>query len=199
MRDCASVVRGIACSEVAFTCNILVHTLTQDKMADMRTWSKDFIEDLIALYKSFPCLWKIKSEEYKYKNLKEEAYRVIVEFCKDKGFPDANRDFVVKKLQSLRGSFRKELKKVADSQRDGKGKDEVYKSTLWYYDNLLFTKDQELPNSSTSNIDGDPDDESLTNDHYQNVVCTSEDGSISEGVAGETGQQITVVSEFYVT
>lgn len=72
-------------------------------MADIRTWSKELIVELITLYKNFPCLWKIKSEDYKNKNLKDEAYKKIIDFCKEKGFSDANRDFVVKKIQSLRG------------------------------------------------------------------------------------------------
>lgn len=122
-------------------------------MADMRLWGKDVVVELLALYKSFPCLWKIKSEGYTNKNLKEDAYRTLVGFCKEKGFCDANRDFVVKKIQSLRGSFRKELRKVKDSQRSGKGADEVYTSSLWYYNHLLFTKDQEQPTGSFSNDD----------------------------------------------
>lgn len=91
-------------------------------MADIRTWNKKTKEELITLYKSFPCLWKISSEEYKIKNLKKDAYRKLVNFCKDRGFPEADRYFVVKKLQSLRASFRKELRKVEDSQRSGRDK-----------------------------------------------------------------------------
>ncbi|XP_077285061.1 uncharacterized protein LOC143910449 [Arctopsyche grandis] len=160
-------------------------------MADLRTWSKELIVELLLMYQSFPCLWKIKSEEYKNKNLKEEAYKKIVDFVKERGFLNANRDFVVKKLQSLRGSFRKELKKVVDSQRSGRGTDDVYKSTLWYFDNLLFTKDQELPANSISNIDEELEDESRTNDYfYQNDISTDE--SVTESGAGETGQQTKV-------
>lgn len=162
-------------------------------MADIRTWSKELIIELLELYKSFPCLWKIKSEHYKNKNLKEEAYIKIIDFCKEKGFPDANRDFVVKKLQSLRGSFRKELKKVQNSHRSGKGTDEVYKSSLWYYDHLLFTKDQELPTDSISNIEDDPVDENRAVE--ENIISTNE-GGITESGVGEIGQQTQVVSKF---
>ena len=113
---------------------------------DVRLWPKDLIADFINLYKSFSCLWKVKSEEYKNRNLRDAAYRKIVEFCKLRGFPDANRDFVVKKIQSLRGSFRKELKKC---QSLG----EIYTSSLWYYDLLLFTKDQEFLTGNVYNVD----------------------------------------------
>ncbi|XP_047992816.1 uncharacterized protein LOC125231411 [Leguminivora glycinivorella] len=153
-------------------------------MADIRTWNKDLVLELLALYKSFPCLWKIKSEQYKNKNLKKEAYDKIVIFCKEKGFPDANRDFVVKKLQSLRGSFRKELRKVEDSHRNGT--EEVYQSSLWYYDYLLFTKDQELPTDSIYNADEDPD-ENIDIDH--NII----ECEITENSVGEIDHQTQMI------
>ncbi|KAL4707617.1 hypothetical protein ACJJTC_014722 [Scirpophaga incertulas] len=145
-------------------------------MADIRTWSKDLIIELITLYKSFPCLWKIKSEEYKNKNLKDEAYKKIIDFCKEK-----------------------ELKKVTDSQRSGRGTDDVYKSSLWYYDYMLFTRDQEVPSNSISNLDLEND--SISDDNFhQHVISSQEEGRIDVEV-GETEQQNTVVSkccDFYL-
>jgi hypothetical protein len=101
-------------------------------------------------------VWKVKRQEYKNRNLRDVAYSKMTGFCKQRGFPDADRDFVVKKkIQSLRGSFRK-MKKIHESHRSGRGTDEIYTPTLWYYDLLLFTKDQELPTESVSNMD-DPE------------------------------------------
>jgi hypothetical protein len=120
---------------------------------DVRLWSRELITDFISLYKSFPCLWRVKSDEYKNRNQRYEAYKQIIDFCKVRGFPDANRDFVVKKIQSLRGSFRKELKKAQESQRSGRAAEDIYIPSLWYYELLLFTRDQELPTESLSNID----------------------------------------------
>ena len=39
------------------------------------------------------------------------------------------------------------------STRSGKGADDIYVPTLWYYDLLLFTKDQDIPSASVSNIE----------------------------------------------
>jgi len=63
--------------------------------------------------------------------LKREAYDELTKFCK-KSIPEDNKDFVIKKIQSFRGFFRKELKKVIDSKR--------------------FTIDQELPTESICNL-----------------------------------------------
>jgi hypothetical protein len=119
-------------------------------MADSRCWNKEFLTEFINEYRLHPCLWKIKSKDYSNKYLKNEAYEKLVAFCKAI-FPEADRAFVTKKIQSLRGSFRKELKKVMDSTRSGSSADDVYLPNLWYYDLLLFTKDQEMPSSSLTN------------------------------------------------
>lgn len=120
-------------------------------MTDSRYWSKEIVTNFIEMYKSFPCLWKIKSRDYTNRNLKNAAYDKLAEFCKTIN-PEANRDYVVKKIQSFRGSFRKESKRVEDSKRSGAGSDEIHTPTLWYFDLLLFTIDQELPAPSISNI-----------------------------------------------
>ena len=49
------------------------------------------------------------------------------------------------KINSLRDSYRKEMKIVEEPNRSSAGTDELYQPHLWYYDLLLFTKDQEMP------------------------------------------------------
>ncbi|CAH1955462.1 unnamed protein product [Acanthoscelides obtectus] len=66
---------------------------------------------------------------------------------------------VLKKINNLRSSFRKEAKKVKDSMRTGSGADEVYHPKLWYYDLLKFVEDQEVSRNSRSNISDDEDSE----------------------------------------
>lgn len=135
-----------------------------------RYLTKDFISNFLEKYREFPCLWKIKSKDYTNKNLKNKAYDELVDLCKTV-YPDANRDFVVKKIQSFRGSFRKELKKVEDSKRSGRSADEVHVPTLWYYHLLEFTVDQELPTGSMSNINIEENilDENENPDEVKNV------------------------------
>lgn len=64
--------------------------------------------------------------------------------------PDANRDMVTKKINSLRSSYRKEKKKVQDSERSGACADDVYKPSLWYYNLLIFLDDQDNQNFDNS-------------------------------------------------
>lgn len=34
--------------------------------------------------------------------MKEDAYKILIQFCKEKGFPEVTRDFVVKKNTKLK-------------------------------------------------------------------------------------------------
>ena len=69
---------------------------------------------------------------------------------------------------------------MIDSKRSANSADDIYVSTLWYYDLLMFTMDQELPTASrpTSNInseenqisictEGDEDDADNNGEDYE--------------------------------
>ncbi|KAG5868434.1 hypothetical protein JTB14_029050 [Gonioctena quinquepunctata] len=80
--------------------------------------------------------------------------------------PNATIDSVKKKINNLRCTFRKELKKLRKSKRSGEGSDNVYVPTLWYF-NLMFTTDQEEPRTSISN-DTQSDEETEIECEFQN-------------------------------
>lgn len=89
--------------------------------------------------------------------------------CKYRQVDDtATRDSVVKRIASLRASFRKEFKKLENSKRSGAGTEDIYKPTLWYFDNLMFLKDQDIPRTGASTLD-----ETLEASEEINVVSAS--------------------------
>ena len=116
----------------------------------MASWSKDSVLKFIELYKSYECLWRIKSKEYSNTILKDKAYVEMVHFVKEID-SSANRETVTKKINALRTNFRKELKKVESSKTSGAGEEGIYVPKLWYYHELVFLRDQELPRSAISN------------------------------------------------
>lgn len=113
-------------------------------MGDLRLMSREFLSDFIELYRNHECLWKIKSKEYSDKNKKNAAYNILIEKLKEVDLA-ANKDMVIKKINSLRTCFRKELKKYNNSLKSGSGTEEIQKPNLWYFDLLLFLSDQETP------------------------------------------------------
>ncbi|RZB40369.1 uncharacterized protein BDFB_005149 [Asbolus verrucosus] len=144
-------------------------------MTDLRQYTKKFLVEFIDLYKSHPTLWQIKNKEYRDKAKKAAAYELLVNKCREVE-PDCDKDTVVKKINSLRTCYRKELKKVQRSLRAGTG--EVYKPKLWYYDLLSFlNEDTFLSGDSFFYLDED-----VTSDFFgvQSDPLTSQSESLSE-------------------
>ncbi|XP_071053516.1 uncharacterized protein [Onthophagus taurus] len=108
---------------------------------------EEVMREFIDIYKENECIWKLKSKDYTNKSLKEEAHKKLVEKLTEVD-SNAKKEDVIKKINSLLSCFRKEFKKVTDSKKSGSGFEQVYKPNLWYYELLLFLKDQEIPRES---------------------------------------------------
>jgi len=139
-------------------------------MTDLRQFNRKFLLEFIELYRSYPCLWKIKSREYSDRIKKDRAYEQLVEKLKEVD-ENATKETVKKKIDSMRGCYRKELKKVKHTKRSGTGTEGVYIPRLWYFDELGFLSDQENTRVGVSNLE---DDEDLDMDDGNN---TQENGS----------------------
>lgn len=119
---------------------------------DQKAINKNFLIEFIEMYRQFPCLWRIKSLEYRDRDKKNKAYEVLLKKYKEIDI-NATRQTIKNKIDSLRGAFRKELKKVKDSQRSGSGTDDIYNPHLWYFQYLSFLTDQETARTSISSMD----------------------------------------------
>lgn len=80
------------------------------------------------------------------------AYDLLLRKLQKKD-PAANRESVVRKVNSIRSTFRKEFKKVVFSKTSGQAADSVYQPSLWYYNDLMFLQDTEAQRPSVSNIE----------------------------------------------
>lgn len=140
-------------------------------MTDLRQISRKFLLEFIEIYRSFPCLWKIKSREYSDRIKKDKAYEQLLKKLKEVDV-DATKEEVKKKIDSLRAGYRREVKKVTASKRSGAGGENVYIPSLWYFDELNFLGDQEIPRASVSNIE---DDENLSMDNNSDRTQNSQE------------------------
>ena len=60
---------------------------------------------------------------------------------------------IMKKLHTMRGQHRQEVKERKTSQKSGAGTDDLYLPRLWCYNVLAFLGDGDTPRDSTSNLD----------------------------------------------
>ncbi|PNF19878.1 hypothetical protein B7P43_G12289 [Cryptotermes secundus] len=123
----------------------------------MATWSKDFLVEFIEEFRGHPCIWKVKSKEYHNREMKKNAYLALTEKMKTID-PQANKETVLKKINNLRSSFRKERKKVLMAKKSGMRSEDLYVPKLWYYKNLLFLVDQEEALDGVSSLVSDTED-----------------------------------------
>ncbi|XP_052802001.1 uncharacterized protein LOC128232472 [Mya arenaria] len=100
---------------------------------------KRFLLECIELYRELPALWKVKSADYSNRERKNVAYGTLLAKYRER-YNDATKEDLKRKLNALRTNFRKELKKVNDNRM---ACGEEYVSGLWYYDAMLFLRDQE--------------------------------------------------------
>ncbi|KAF7269012.1 hypothetical protein GWI33_017933 [Rhynchophorus ferrugineus] len=112
---------------------------------------KQFIAECIEVYRGLPALWDVKSKDYSNRAKKREQYDVLIGKYREK-FPDADIQEVVKKINSLRTNFRKELKRIRDAEKSGTGAGGVEPS-LWYFDEMRFLQTQETPTGSIGTTD----------------------------------------------
>lgn len=132
---------------------------------------QDFWRDFIQLYKSLPAVWKVKSDLYKNRVQKQDAYEKLTEKLKT---IDSNVDInaTKKKINTLRSNYRRELKKVLASKKSGAGVEDIYVPSVWYFEDLDFLRDHEIQIRGTSTMD-DEDNIPLSVQHptFDNMVC----------------------------
>ncbi|XP_064545182.1 uncharacterized protein LOC135433146 [Drosophila montana] len=110
----------------------------------MNARDRQFWTEFLELYRSLPAVWKVKSPEYSSRALKSAGYEQLVQKLREVE-PHADRALVVKKINSFRTNFRRDLRK-----RDQCTEEEPFVSTLWYFELLGFLEGQEDASSCQS-------------------------------------------------
>lgn len=123
-----------------------------------------FLTDFIEAYREFPCLWKVKSDEYRDRNKRDEALNNLLLLTRDT-IPTADLSFVKSRIESVKQSFRREFRKVKLSMKSGAAEENVYKPRLWYYDLISFIAGHETHSTSTSTLqEEEEEDEGVQNE-----------------------------------
>jgi hypothetical protein len=77
---------------------------------------------------------RITATEWK----KEEQYEHLLRKYRER-LPDADKNQSIKKFNSLHTNFRRELKRIKDSEKSGTGADDVVEPALWYFEKWSFS------------------------------------------------------------
>ncbi|XP_031336479.1 uncharacterized protein LOC116165884 [Photinus pyralis] len=115
------------------------------------SWSQEQVLQLIDLYKARPCLYAVKTTEYKNKHMKLTAYQEIEQGLQSLR-PKTTTGEIKSKINGLRTNFLTEHRKYKSSLNSGAGAEEVYYPTLWYYEHMLFIIDHTNPRPAVDSI-----------------------------------------------
>jgi len=55
--------------------------------------------------------------------------------------PNITIDLIKKKIDGIRGQYRRELSNMTSSQKSGAGTKDVYKPKFWFFNNLEFLRE----------------------------------------------------------
>lgn len=113
---------------------------------------RDFVLLLISLYRDCPELWKVKSKDYLNKKKRNLAIQKILKVLKIYK-PEYNEWTFKRKINTIRTNFNKECQKINRKRKSGVSPDEIPEPTLWYFNELIFIKDQvEISDTETSEV-----------------------------------------------
>ncbi|PIO23324.1 hypothetical protein AB205_0215750, partial [Aquarana catesbeiana] len=111
----------------------------------------EFMGQFIDRYRDMRNLWEVKNHLYRNKPARKASLEKLLQFVKTQ-VPDADIEFVDKKIGSLRSTYRKELNNIQASMKSGAAAKDVYVPSLWYYNRTRFLEDQIKARESLSTL-----------------------------------------------
>jgi len=113
--------------------------------------NRDIVNLLIENFKLHKCLWKVKDKNYKNRILKHQAYEKLKTVLAPY-IPDITIDIIKRKIDGLRGQYRRELKSLVNSKKSGAGREDVYTPKLWCFNSLDFLREGDVMVTPQSTI-----------------------------------------------
>ncbi|KAH8264882.1 hypothetical protein KR038_006667 [Drosophila bunnanda] len=104
----------------------------------MNSRDRQFWTEFLLLYRSLPAVWQVQSPDYGCRELKTAGYEQLVRKLSEVE-PDASRATVVRKINSFRTNFRRDVRRRDQCSAMG----ESFQSTLWYFNLLSFLEGQD--------------------------------------------------------
>ncbi|CAH1957435.1 unnamed protein product [Acanthoscelides obtectus] len=104
------------------------------------SWNREEVTLLLEEYQKWPNLYKVKSANYKNRNLRRQALDAVVQALRSLK-PNVTAQDVQAKFQALKQNASKERRKCLESQRSGAGSDDITEPSLWYHNLIGYVFD----------------------------------------------------------
>ncbi|XP_016986836.1 serine/threonine-protein kinase fray2 isoform X1 [Drosophila rhopaloa] len=130
--------------------------MTQHSHTAIEYWSEFF-----RMYRSMPELWLVRSTLYRDRKLKDESYGRLLELMRESD-RYANIHTLKRKINNFRTSYRRELRKVLES-------DNTYVPSLWYFKELDFLYELETGELQLDNEAAVQDQDRKLLQHHENL------------------------------
>ncbi|XP_060663326.1 uncharacterized protein LOC132796249 isoform X2 [Drosophila nasuta] len=132
-----------------------------------------FWQQFFRLYRSMPELWLANSKNYRNRKLKAQSYERLLQHLRHAD-PNSNIHMLKRKINNLRTSYRRELRKVHESKSLGRHQGDEYVPSLWYFNELDFLYDEETGEAQTL-LEADHEHEH-ENEHEQGHAYADDEG-----------------------
>jgi len=86
-------------------------------------WRDDNTQLVLDLLRNQECLWNVKLENYRNRNIRDKA---LEEMVRELNIPNLTQEDVKLKIKSIRSRYSSELAKVLKSEKSGAGRDGIY-------------------------------------------------------------------------
>ncbi|XP_065361716.1 uncharacterized protein LOC135955299 [Calliphora vicina] len=132
--------------------------------------NKKFWTEFFYLYESLPALWDMNNPLYKNRQVKCDAYDIMVDKLREIE-PNADREDVLRKINIFRTNYRRECSRINTSLQEGKH----YQSTLWYFDLLCFLQTTDTRRDRKRKLDDDGEKSIMRKRRGNNIMHNSSD------------------------
>ena len=116
-------------------------------------WTRSNTQQFIEVLKKHPCVWQKRNKNYRNKAMRRISLNAVTKQLMGTMNCLLTPEMIMKKLHTLRGQYRREVREIKTSQKSGADTDDLYQPRLWCYDALAFLDAKHTPLDSTSNLD----------------------------------------------
>lgn len=144
----------------------------------------------VELYRDQECLWKINSDAYKNRDVRDEAFQAISNAMNIDGFGIRE---VAQKIKNIRSSYYQEIKKSNNSKKSGSSAEDIYKPRVpWFTTVHSFLKKNPEMSETVSNLDSN-----VGSGTTSEVDETSSRATVIDDCPASTASQETVTDESF--